>query len=423
MAVKTAPNAQPIKNGDREDETRVLPRRTRELRRDGRVGAVSSQSRRRFVLESVGLVLGATLLTAGVLEVSLRLLGVETASYHSIGGFTVYDPELGWKLAPARTTIFKGQHFSVRVVHNADGLRDREYRHERSPGRRRILVLGDSVTWCWGVERDECFTERMEALLPDTDVINAGVPGYSTAQELLYYERDGRRYDADVVLLVMSPNDPTDNISRRVPRFRLKNGGLQLGNVPVPRRKTKARQWLQAHSRLYAHVSYLAGAVKHGFLARWTAPAAPQPMEPAVAAAREGVGAAPPPAQESIRAEAVHVEPAAATQGFVPAEPERDSEAWTLTEALLQRLAARVQADGARFAIVLEAMPDPMRRWLLARCASWGVPCLDTAPALGKAERTGFQVRLDGDPHLAAAGQEVLTREILAMLERERLLP
>ena len=71
--------------------------------------------------------------------------------------------------------------------------RDREYpRERRVPGRRRILVLGDSVAWCWGVEREECFTERLEAALPDTDVINAGVPGYSTAQELLYYERDGR---------------------------------------------------------------------------------------------------------------------------------------------------------------------------------------------------------------------------------------
>ena len=42
-----------------------------------------------------------------------------------------------------------------------------------------------------GVEQDECFTERLENALGDTDVINAGVPGYSTAQELLFYEREG----------------------------------------------------------------------------------------------------------------------------------------------------------------------------------------------------------------------------------------
>jgi len=393
-------------------------------------------SRRRILLERVALVLGATVLTAGVLEVSLRLLKVETASYHSIAGFTVYDPELGWKLAPDRTTVFKGQHFSVGVVHNADGLRDREYPRAPAPGQRRILVLGDSVAWCWGVEHEECFTERLEAALPDTDVINAGVPGYSTAQELLYYERDGRRYGADLVLLVMSPNDPTDNISRRVPRFRVEDGKLALGNVPVPRRKTRAQQWLQAHSRLFAQVNYLASVVEHSF----RAPVAREPK--AVDAGSASVDQSGGSAERASLAEVGHAEPMAgaaqepvsdglapvipvegATQGFVPAAPAGDSEAWSLTEALLQRLAASVHADGARFAIVMEAMPEPMRQWLTARCSSWRLPCLDSGPALGRAQRAGRQVRLDGDPHLAVAGQEVLTREILAMLERERLLP
>ena len=47
-------------------------------------------------------------------------------------------------------------------------------------------------------------TKRLERALRDTDVINAGVPGYSTAQELLFYEREGRRYRPDIVVLVIS---------------------------------------------------------------------------------------------------------------------------------------------------------------------------------------------------------------------------
>ena len=65
----------------------------------------------------------------------------------------------------------------MHVSQNAEGLRDRHYPYARDGGRRRILVLGDSVVWCWGVEQADCFTERLEAALPDTDVINAGVPG------------------------------------------------------------------------------------------------------------------------------------------------------------------------------------------------------------------------------------------------------
>src|SRR5690348_8085198 len=137
------------------------------------------------------------------MEVALRVLDVDVASYHAIGGFTTYDPELGWVLTPSRQTIFRGAHFAVRVLQNAEGLRARHYPYARDPARRRIVVLGDSAVWCWGVEASECFTALLEDSLQQTDVINTGVPAWSTAQETLFYEREGRRYRADLVLLLV----------------------------------------------------------------------------------------------------------------------------------------------------------------------------------------------------------------------------
>src|SRR5262249_31296523 len=116
------------------------------------------------------------------------------------------------------------------------------------------------VVWCWGVEQGACFTERLEAALPDTDVINAGVPGYSTAQEMLFYEQEGQRYRPDLVLLVVVPNDLTDNLDPRGPRFRLDDGRLVVTTRPLGRRKNVVGEWLQEHSRLFAHVSYLVAA-------------------------------------------------------------------------------------------------------------------------------------------------------------------
>jgi hypothetical protein len=145
----------------------------------------------RGLLVNLGLALAAVAVTLGALEIALRVLDVRTASYHAIAGFTVHDPVLGWKLAPSRETLFRGAHFAVQVSQNAEGLRDRHYPYDREPGRRRILVLGDSVVWCWGVEQSDCFTERLEAARPDTDVVNAGVPGYSTAQEISSSSRRG----------------------------------------------------------------------------------------------------------------------------------------------------------------------------------------------------------------------------------------
>jgi hypothetical protein len=328
------------------------------------------------------------------------MLGLDVASYHAIGGFTVYDPELGWKLAPSRDAVFKGAHFSVAVSQNAEGLRGPHYPDTRTPGRRRILVLGDSFVWCWGVEQADCFTQQIESALGDTDVVNAGVPGYSTAQEVLLYEREVRRYRPDLVLLVFVPNDPFENVSGLGPRFTLDAGHLVERNAIVPRRKGPVREWLQEHSRLFAQAHYLVTVVVQtvryrlagrAFRGKTLAPSAP--------------ASAPAPEQTYVPA----------SSGIGPGR--------AVTEALLDRIRTDVQADGARFALVFEAMPKPMTAWMQEFCAARDLPCLFLGPALWAAEQRGEKVRLIGDPHVAAAGQKVITGEVLAFVRDKALLP
>ena len=337
-----------------------------------------------------GLLLGSLTIAAVLLEVALRVLDVDLASYHSIAGFAVYDRELGWKLAPARDATFKGAHFSVHVSQNAEGLRDRHYDFARTPGRRRILVLGDSVVWCWGVEQDECFTERLENALGDTDVINAGVPGYSTAQELLFYEREGRRYGSDLVMLVVAPNDPADNVDPRGPRFRLDGGELRYDTAPPPRRRAAATEWLQDHSRLFAWVGYV------WTVARRSARTIGNDDTPDAPTASAGGGAS------------------ATAPSPMPTPP-----TWTLAEALWDRLRAAVERDGARLVVVLEIMSERQRAWQRGFWAARHVPCLELAPALAAAEARGERVRLQGDPHLSAAGQVIFTAELQRFLAPE----
>jgi len=339
----------------------------------------------------LGLVMTSVLATVGLLEAALRLLPIDVTSFHSIAGFTVYDPTLGWKLAPSRALVFRGAHFAVRVAHNAEGLRDRHYDYARVPERRRVLVLGDSVVWCWGVEQEECFTERLERALASTDVINAGVPGYSTAQELLFYEREGRRYRPDVVVLVVAPNDPDDNLDPRGPRFRLENGQLRYEDVAPPRRKTRAQEWLQHHSRLFAWLSYVGAMTKRV----WRSAASDGASR---ATAGPAVRASPP-------------DTAAPAPSALPTPP-----SWTLTEALFARLESDVTADGARLVVVLEMMSERLRAWQRGYWAARGVPCVELAPALLAAEARGERVRLDGDPHLSSAGQVEMTAELLPVL-------
>lgn len=315
--------------------------------------------RGRWVLLALGLCAGLA-----ILETAARALDWRSQWW---GSFCRYDETLGWALVPGRQGRFWSSEFSVRVAVSSQGLRDREYPYPRREGVARALVLGDSFVWCWGVEIEQCFTEIVEDRLAPTEIIAAGVPGYGTTQELLYYEREGRRFRPDVVLLVFVANDPWDNLAEEVrPRWRLVGSELVPGRGPVPRRLGPVASFLREHSHLCAVVDY--------------------------------------------RIETRRRRRAA------PEVPARTGEALALTDALLDRLAARAQADGARLALALERLPRETAGHLLDYCRRRGLPCLDLEPHLAAAEARGVAVQLGRDVHRSAAGQLVVADAITEFL-------
>ncbi|MGB0578792.1 MAG: SGNH/GDSL hydrolase family protein, partial [Limisphaerales bacterium] len=97
---------------------------------------------------------------------------------------------------------------------NSKGLRDREYPYEKTPGTKRILVLGDSYTWGYGVGNNERFTDFLEQQLEECEVLNSGVSGYGTDQEYLWFRSEGVKYQPDLVILAFFVlNDPMNNVS------------------------------------------------------------------------------------------------------------------------------------------------------------------------------------------------------------------
>lgn len=77
---------------------------------------------------------------------------------------------------------------------------------------RRLLVLGDSVAFGWGVDEAAIFPTRLAAGLEAStgtpwEPINAGVCSYNTEQELLYLRNHGLALEPDLVVLVYVDND------------------------------------------------------------------------------------------------------------------------------------------------------------------------------------------------------------------------
>lgn len=163
-----------------------------------------------------------------------------------VTAFWRHDDRLGWAHVPGSSGRFSSVGFDVAVRINAAGFRGRDIPYARSGDSKRIVVLGDSHVWGFGVEEDETFCRVIERTRPNLEVVNLGVSGYSTDQELLLYEDQAYRYDADAIVLLVAHNDLRGNtrtIESSVygkPRFRLAGDQLELHNMPVA-----APSWLK----------------------------------------------------------------------------------------------------------------------------------------------------------------------------------
>ena len=117
------------------------------------------------------------------------------------------DPLIGHYHRPNRQAFLMGVQFDT----NSKGLRDREFSYEKTPGRLRILMLGDLFTVGWGAKFDETFPKRIEGMYADrgiqAEAINTGVGNYNTIQEVEYYLREGYKYNPDIVVLNFTFND------------------------------------------------------------------------------------------------------------------------------------------------------------------------------------------------------------------------
>ncbi|MBX3414283.1 MAG: SGNH/GDSL hydrolase family protein [Pirellulales bacterium] len=111
------------------------------------------------------------------------------------------------------TDYFDADNSVLAEVNNL-GLRGPDVAEEKPDATRRVLILGDSFTFGVGVRDEDTFARRLEADLnreapsgERIEVINAGVQGYNTRDEVLYLEREWLRLAPDLVIIVFYLND------------------------------------------------------------------------------------------------------------------------------------------------------------------------------------------------------------------------
>ena len=99
---------------------------------------------------------------------------------------------------------------TFRLESNRDGFRTAELR-PKAPGVIRIVTLGDSSTFGWGVDPEYTYQRLLEDRLADgtteVEVLNLGMPGHTTRHGMAMFDHYARALDPDLVVLQFGAND------------------------------------------------------------------------------------------------------------------------------------------------------------------------------------------------------------------------
>lgn len=140
-----------------------------------------------------------------------RADGADASRVYSLGDLVQPSDHAGivYELKPNLRGTFQNQPIAT----NSRGLRDRDYGFAKPAGTVRIVALGDSSLFGWGVAGDQATTEVLERMLneadavPPIEVINFATPGYNTAIQADVFIARALRYQPDLVLINFNTND------------------------------------------------------------------------------------------------------------------------------------------------------------------------------------------------------------------------
>lgn len=123
--------------------------------------------------------------------------------------YYIEDVKTIWRMKSGAEFIHKNHYICL----NSHGLREREfnsYKHGH-----RVLCLGGSTTFGWGVSTEETFSKVLESKLRECygkesfEVINAGIPGFTSIQGLKLLENNYELFNPDWIVFSFTYNDQT----------------------------------------------------------------------------------------------------------------------------------------------------------------------------------------------------------------------
>ncbi len=303
-------------------------------------------------------------------------------------------------LRPNADLTVPERYGNIRYRLNREGYRDID--HPTTAGtRRRLVLLGDSVTFGLGVPQDRIYAARLEQELSGSqggpyEVVNLAVFAYDSLDELAAFEEDGAKYRPDLVILQFYLNDFS---------ARNKVANVAAGSPAKPMRKappkptmaerlTAAKNRVLYASALYRRLHQLVAGISYRLFHDLRRTRYPETLN-----------------ADEIRADAA----------YLAANP-RDASVPTFDA--IARVRSAAEREGARFLLYLspdevqlfDRRYDAVTRRLLRFCAAQKISCFDPLPRL-RSRDDRSRLFLDG-VHYSAYGHEVVARLLAEEIRR-----
>jgi len=381
------------------------------------------------------------LMLMGALELGLRFMGAgPQPTIHR------FDADLGWSKIPYASSHRVSREFDVRFQIDGMGLRD-DFAGQEKPqdaewtkarqaflaanptadvspakrdNRKRVLVLGDSFVLGYTVDRSGLFVDLLEqrfrAEQRAMDVVNAGTEGWSTDQEVVWYERHGQTFDADTVVLCTYDNDLWWNGQTKYrrfpkPRFRPYQDGQAVAAEGLVLQDPGARAWWESTA-----VGTLVSNLRDP-MPTWV----PEGSERRLDLESTAYFVTPPP--ELVQSQAVPRTAAALKR----LEQLCKNNGAMLIVAPIPNKAAIVEDAQARFLAKFEGLEAQIRadqpvETVLALCKQLRLTAVDARPALRSAAAKGAGLYYDSDWHLDPSGNLVFAEFLYEELDKRGLL-